>query len=268
MHILQSILKIFVRILLRVRIQGFEVLSEVTGSRLFIANHLSHLDGFLLWLFLPGNPAFAVLHETTLRWWMRPWLKFVSTYRINRFRPHVTRLLMKDICQGRTVVIFPEGRLSTTGRSLMKIYKGSALIADKTQTTIIPIHIEGVQYSFFASLQGKRRRLLFPRTTISIGTPQKLPERLRGVQQRQAATTWIYDLMCETALHYVNLQRTLFHTLLDARRENRGRFKIIEDMTWESLSYNTLITHSMVLGRYSRTIHHPWRSGRRMLTKI
>ena len=44
----------------------------------------------------------------------------------------------KFIKEDRKAVIFPEGRITVTG-SLMKVYEGPALVADKADAMILPI---------------------------------------------------------------------------------------------------------------------------------
>ena len=88
------------------------------------------------------------------------------------------------------LVIFPEGRLTTTG-SLMKVYDGTALIADKADAIVIPVRIEGPQraknWSYLRPTQiGK---VWFPKTTLTILPAVKLAidPALRGKVRRMSA---------------------------------------------------------------------------------
>ena len=53
---------------------------------------------------------------------------------------------------GETIVIFPEGRITVTG-GLMKVYDGTAMIADKADAWIVPVRIDGPERSPFGYLQ-------------------------------------------------------------------------------------------------------------------
>ena len=68
----------------------------------------------------------------------------------------------KALANSELVGIFPEGRITTTGR-LMKIYAGVALVAAKTQAQIFPVILLGPEFSKFSRMKGKLRTRWLPK---------------------------------------------------------------------------------------------------------
>ena len=64
---------------------------------------------------------------------------------------------------GEPVAILPEGRITVSG-SLMKVYDGTAMIADKADAVVVPVRIEGAQRSRLSHLRnGEIKRRGSPR---------------------------------------------------------------------------------------------------------
>ena len=104
-------------------------------------------------------------------------------------KPFAIRTLVAAVKAGQTLVIFPEGRLTVTG-SLMKIYDGAGLIADKTAATIVPVRIEGPESTIFSRLTPQQaRRRWFPKFTLTALEPTHLSihNELKGRKRREAA---------------------------------------------------------------------------------
>ena len=121
-----------------------------------VANHVSFLDAVLLAALLPGRPTFAVNSFIAKRWWARIGLSLVDSFPLDPTKPLAAKSLIREVQAGRRCVIFPEGRITVTG-ALMKIYEGPGMIADKAGARILPVRIDGAQYTPFSRLRGKLR---------------------------------------------------------------------------------------------------------------
>ena len=216
-------------------------------------NHVSYLDGPLIAAFLPGYPMFAIDTAQAAKWWVRPLLAGADIYPMDPTRPMATKSLIKALREGRQCVIFPEGRLNVTGGALMKIYDGPALIADKGEAPVLPVRIDGVEFTPFSRLArhgGRLRRHWFPKVTITLYEPRRLaiPAELRGRARRHRAGLVLYDVMSEMMARRPD-PPSLFGALLAARAAHGGSHPIMADPTGGPLTYDRVIAASLVLGR-------------------
>ena len=238
------------RVLFGVKVKGLEHYKAAGDRAVVVANHVSFLDGGLLAAVLPGSPVFAIEAELARKWWVKPFLKLVETYPVAPTKPFATKGLIRTIQQGRVCVIFPEGRITITG-ALMKIYEGPGLIADKAQVPIVPVRIDGPQYTPFSRLRGKVRLRWFPRISVTILPPQTLtaPAGLKGRHRRQWFGSRLYDLMSEMIFETCDRRQTLYRALLDARAVHGGSMTVVDDVLRRSMSYDRLVAGSLILGR-------------------
>ena len=239
------------RILLRLEVKGEENLPPA-GTRAIIApNHLSFLDAPILHATMPGHTTYAIDTAMSERSWIKPFLRYVNWHSIDPTRPMGMRELINGVKGGEQLVIFPEGRLTTTG-SLMKVYDGTALIADKADAVVVPVRIEGPQraknWSYLRPSQ--TRKSWFPKTTLTVLPPVKLnvDPALRGKARRQAAGAAMQDIMTNAAVMTSPIDTTLFEALAAASRIHDTGKPIVEDPLGTKLSYKRLITSAQVLG--------------------
>jgi len=234
----------------RVEVKGLENWKAVGNKAVIVVNHVSFLDGALLAAFLPEKPMFAINTHMAGRWWVKPFLSLFEAFPMDPTKPLSTKALIKEVAKGKKCVIFPEGRITVTG-GLMKVYEGPALIADKADADVLPVRIEGAEFSMFSRLGGTARRRWFPKITLSILPPRRLTvnEDLKGAQRRAQAGLELYDVMSDLMFESRRTRQTLFDALLDARAVHGSGTVVLEDIARAPLSYGKLVTGSIALGR-------------------
>lgn len=246
-------LKIFLRQLLillyRVEITGLDNYTKAGKRVLIIANHTSFLDPLLLGVFLPDDITFAISTQMSQRWWLKPFLRLSRVFPMDPTHPISLKDLIHYLENDSKTVIFPEGRITVTG-SLMKIYDGTGMVADKSEAAVLPVRISGAQYTHFSKLQRIVRLRFFPKITIRILPPETIsaPEALRGKTRRTYCGHQLADIMTKMMFVTSPYRQTIFTSLLEARRVHGGSHKIVEDLERTLLSYNDLITRSIAIG--------------------
>ena len=245
--LLKILLRAVARLLFRVRVSG--KLPDQRTRLLLVANHESFLDGLLLGLFLPIDPVFVVHTGVTRNPLFRLVLALVDYLAVDPTSPMAMKKVVRLIEGGRPVVIFPEGRITTTG-SLMKTYDGPAFVAAKTGAVILPVRIDGAARSYFSRLAAHVPRRLFPRISLFLRptTHIPMPDGATARQRRRKAGEAMRRLM-QDMIFATRPEQTLFEALLDAAAiQGHGR-RLIEDLKQIEYSYRDLIKMALALGR-------------------
>ena len=230
-------------------VKGLEHFHQSSQRTMIVANHTSFLDAALLYCFLPDEVSFAIHTRIMNRWFMSPFRSRLKLFVMDPTNPFSLKSLIKYLKQDNRVVIFPEGRITTTG-ALMKIYNGPGLVADRSDADVLPVRIDGAQYTPFSRLRGIVRLRWFPKITITLLPPRKLkaPDEIRGRERRKYAGQLLTDIMNEVIFSTSNYKRTLFQALLDAKNIHGRKHIIAEDIERKPISYQRLIHHSILLG--------------------
>ena len=246
--LLRLCLRLLALVLYRVRTVGD--LGAFSAPRLLIiANHQSFLDGLLLGLFLPIDPVFVVHTGVTRFWHFRIFLAQVDYLAVDPTSPLAMRKVIRLLETGRPVVIFPEGRISVTG-SLMKVYDGPAFVAAKTGATIVPVHLDGTEHSYFVRVSGKAPQRLFPQVTITIlpATQLTMPQAQSARLRRRKVGEDLRRLM-QNMIFASRPQQSLYSALCDAI-EIHGRYhRLVEDLKQIEYSYQDLLKMTLLLTR-------------------
>lgn len=253
----KNILRFLFKFFYRVEVKGLENYHAAGSRVLIVANHLSFLDAAMIAVFMPDKLMFAVNSHIAERWYFKPFLAMVKAFPLDPTNPMATKGIINEIKKDNKCVIFPEGRITVTG-SLMKVYEGPGMIADKAAAKILPIRIDGAQYTHFSRLKGKVRLRWFPKITLTILAPRSfdIPQEIKGRSRRNLAGTKLYDLMSEMLFASSDYKKTLFQSLIDMQYVHGRGHIIAEDATRKPITYGQLLTRSFILGEkikaYSR----------------
>jgi acyl-[acyl-carrier-protein]-phospholipid O-acyltransferase / long-chain-fatty-acid--[acyl-carrier-protein] ligase len=248
--VIKSLVRGVLRLLFRVEVQGAENMVAPGTGAVVVVNHVSWLDGLLLAAFLPGKPTFAINTHIARTWWVRPALKLFDAFPVDPTNPMAAKAMIRAVREGRTLVIFPEGRITTTG-ALMKVFDGPGMVADKAGAPLIPVRISGAQYSKLSRLRNKVRRRWFPRIGLTVLPPRRfaIEGELTSRQRRAIAGRRLYDEMSAMVFATTDIDMTLFAALCEARYIHGPAAQVVEDVQRRPLTYDRLITASLALGR-------------------
>jgi len=247
---LSDALSIIYRALFRMEVKGIDNLVKAGSNRIIALNHVSFLDAGLALSLLDNKPMFAIDVGIAKLWWVRPFVMLTNAMQLDPLKPMAVRSLIEAVKTGNPLIIFPEGRITVTG-SLMKVYDGAALVADKANAEIVPVRIEGLEQTPFSRLKrGQVRRRWFPKVTVTILEPVKLtvdPE-LKGRKRRLAAGAALYGIMSDLVFRTTSTDRTIVEAVVQAAQTHGRRRVAIEDPVSGTLSYKRLLVGAAILG--------------------
>ena len=220
---LSDALSIIYRALFRIEVRGLDNLNNAGPNVIIALNHVSFLDAGLALSLRNRKPVFAIDVGIAKKWWVRPFVKLTNAMPLDPMKPMAIRSLIDAVKAGDALIIFPEGRITVTG-SLMKVYDGAAMIADKANAEIVPVRIEGLEQTPFSRLsKGQVRRRWFPKVTVTILEPVRLtvdPE-LKGRKRRLAAGAALYGIMSDLVFRTTSTDRTVIGSGDSGRRHAR-----------------------------------------------
>jgi len=245
--VFKLLLRGILKFLFRIKVVG--QYQDQSGHTIIIANHQSFLDGLILGVMLPVSPVFVVNTQIAQRPLLR-WIMSMGEYLVvDPSNPMAIKAIIKLVESGRPVVIFPEGRITTTG-SLMKIYEGSAFVAAKTAATILPVIIHGGTFSALSRMHQDHPTRWFPRITLTYCKPATLQiaEHLNGHDRRHKAGEEM-RLLLQQSLFESRPHSDLFEAFTaSVELFGKGR-KIVEDTKQIEYTYSQILTMSLGLGR-------------------
>jgi 1-acyl-sn-glycerol-3-phosphate acyltransferase len=132
----------------KLEVEGAEGLTERIGKpTIFIANHLSNVDGIVLNKILEkNNVTFIAGKKLKENPFTSVFLKIVKHIIINPNSAdrNALKKAVAVLNRGESILIFPEGTRSRTG-SMIRGKKGFVLLARLSKADIVPIALEGTE---------------------------------------------------------------------------------------------------------------------------
>jgi len=246
-HPFRDFVSILFRACFRLEVKGFDNLSKAGKTPVLALNHVSFLDGLLAAALTENQimnpPVFAINADIAQKWWIKPFLRYMNAYLLDPTKPMAVRGLISAVKNGAPLVIFPEGRITVTG-SLMKVYDGAAMIADKTGCQIVPIKIDGLERTPFSRLNDIQiKKVLFPKVTVTITEPVSLDldATLKSRVRRIQAGSELYNIMSDLMFKTSGKSEVIFAELIKAADLHGMRSVAIEDPIAGNLTYSKML---------------------------
>jgi len=139
------------------RVEGLDVLDDLDGPVIFVANHSSHLDTALLLTTLPPEWLRRVAVGAAADYFFDAWWRAVgsalvfATFPIERGGVGLSETPAKLLAQGWSLVMFPEGTRSPDGWT-RRFRLGAAYLAAHNNVPVVPVALSG---SFAAMPRGR-----------------------------------------------------------------------------------------------------------------
>jgi acyl-[acyl-carrier-protein]-phospholipid O-acyltransferase/long-chain-fatty-acid--[acyl-carrier-protein] ligase len=251
---MRILLRWLVRLLYRFRAYNVAVL-DTPGPVLLLPNHVSWWDWLLIGVCLEDDWRFVTSSTTAdISWLHKRVMINRRTFPVDMNSPFAVKRMAEYLQHGGRLVLFPEGRISTTG-SLMKLFDGTGFLIFKTRAKVITAFICGAERLPFSRTPGKKR--CFPRLSVHFSNVLPTPnlEHTSATAARARLTDWLRDQMIrqrfETEMEFG--PATLPEAITETARQ-RPRQVILQDFTMQELTYRRLLAGVDLLASQWRTL--------------
>src|SRR6185295_1718804 len=238
---MKTILRFLVGVLYGFRAFNEEVL-KTPGPILLLPNHVSWLDWLFLLVCTDEDWKCVVSQKTAQTSWLhRKIMINRRTFPIDTDSPYAVKHMAEFLSKGGRLALFPEGRISRTGR-LMKLFDGTGFLLHKTGAKIITAYLRGAHRLPLSPNRDKRR--IFPHVTAHFSEALSPPDFAKSgtSEARRKLTDWVRDRIIEHQFQ-VEMEfgpRTVPAAITRAARRAPASIAV-EDITNQKLSYRKLL---------------------------
>lgn len=249
--LVRFILWMITHTIFRIRIVGAENV-PFRGPALLVANHVSHVDGFMIGACVQRFIRFMVYRPyyelKALNWFFR--LTQAIPVSAGSRREIVTSLIRarRELEAGHVVCIFAEGAITRTG-NMLPFKRGFEKIVDGLDIPVIPVHLDRLWGSIFSFERGRffwkwPKRIPYP-VTVSFGRPLSTSATAEDVRLA------IMELGSD-AIEHRRTGRDLLH-LRFIRTAKKHWFSLaMADSSGKELSYGQALIAGLLLAKWIR----------------
>jgi len=247
--LVRFVLWVFTHSIYRVKVVGQENV-PFEGPALFVCNHVTWVDGFLVGTSTQRLPRFMMwkpYYDHPLLHWFFKLMGAIPT--AGRNRQEVLQSLevaREELKKGEVVCIFAEGGLSRTG-NMMPFKRGFERIMEGVEVPIIPVHLDRVWGSIFSYKDGRfflkwPQRVPFP-VTVSFGKP--MPSTTKAHEVRQT----VMELGSNAVAHRQTEEDVLPFRFLRTAKRNLFSFCMADSMG-KKMTFGQTLTAGLLFSRW------------------
>lgn len=242
--------KILLKLFFRVQVVGLENYNSAGTNCFIVTNASSLLDPLLISCFLNDTITVAVDAKLAKKWWIKPFLSCSKIIEADFESPISTLKLVKAVEQHERCMVFHD-KSFVHDQHYMKILEATALIAEKAHAKVLPIQIDGAQYSKFSYFRHKQVLKYFPKITLTIMPPQQiaLEGKQNAKERRKLNAIKLYDIMGNLRLASTKTDINFAQAFIDAMKVHGRKYIIAEDQDRKCVDYQTILLKANVLGR-------------------
>jgi acyl-[acyl-carrier-protein]-phospholipid O-acyltransferase/long-chain-fatty-acid--[acyl-carrier-protein] ligase len=215
---------------------------DTRGPVLLVPNHVSWLDWLFLYVLLDDDWKFVTSSTTAQKTVLHRWMMLNRrTFPVNTTSPYAVREMAEYLERGGRLVLFAEGRISTTG-GLMKLFEGTGFLIRKTNAAVVTCYLRGANRVRWVRHTGWKK--WFPRVSAHFSDPLRAPalDHISATDARNKITTWVRD---QLVLHQFNTEMSFGPpSVLSAVAETASHIPkriAFEDASFTSLTYRRLL---------------------------
>jgi acyl-[acyl-carrier-protein]-phospholipid O-acyltransferase/long-chain-fatty-acid--[acyl-carrier-protein] ligase len=242
---MRNLLRLLLWLRYRPRREG--VPQPATAPLLYVALHRRPSDALLLGLFLRPALLIVLPREEARTRWRRLLLRAVDHLVMDVNDPAAIKPLLRLLAEGRSILLFPEGRLLEAD-AVLKNYEVPALIAAKAAVPVVPVVLR----------HGAGRDA---RTTMctapSLRLGEGLPASACAGRARRIYLTRQLQQALEGAALEARPRQGLFDAFLDAVAREGAGSAIVEDMKEEPRTYREVLKGALAIGRWAARHSQP-----------